>query len=51
MFASIGYKVIKLHRTKIANIELGNLKSGEYRRLKPIELKKLKLYLDNVKSD
>lgn len=51
MFASIGYKVIKLHRIKVANIELGNLKSGEYRRLKPIELKKLKLYLDNVKSD
>lgn len=46
MFASIGYKVIKLHRIKEANIELGKLKSGEYRRLKPHELVLLKKYLD-----
>ena len=48
MFASIGYKVIRLHRIKEANIELGNLKSGEYRRLKPFELMKLKKYLDGI---
>lgn len=48
MFASLGYKVIKLHRFKEANIELGNLKSGEYRRLKPHELVKLKQYLDGI---
>ena len=47
MFASIGYKVIKLHRIKEANIELGKLKSGEYRRLKPFELVSLKRYLDS----
>lgn len=47
MFASLGYKVIKLHRIKEANIELGNLKSGEYRRLKPFELVQLKKYLDS----
>ena len=46
MFATQGYKVIKLHRIKEANIELGNLKSGEYRRLKPFELKQLRAYLD-----
>lgn len=46
MFKSVGYNVTKLHRIKEANIELGNLKSGEYRRLKPIELVKLKKYLD-----
>lgn len=46
MFATLGYKVIKLHRISEANIELGNLKSGEYRRLKPFELVKLKKYLD-----
>ena len=46
MFSSLGYKVIKLHRIKEANITLGNLKSGEYRQLKPYELKKLKRYLD-----
>lgn len=48
MFASIGYKVIKLHRIKEANIELGNLKSGEYRRLKPRELVLLRNYLDGT---
>lgn len=48
MFASFGYKVIKLHRIKEANIELGKLKSGEYRRLKPHELVLLKQYLDGV---
>ena len=46
MFESLGYHVTKLHRIKEANIELGNLKSGEYRRLKPIELVKLKKYLN-----
>ena len=46
MFATLGYKVIKLHRIKEANIELGKLKSGEYRRLKPFELVTLKKYLD-----
>ena len=46
MFNTIGYNVIKLHRIKEANIELGDLKIGEYRRLKPFELKQLNKYLD-----
>lgn len=46
MFKSVGLEVIKLHRIKEANISLGTLKSGEYRRLKPYELTKLKKYLD-----
>lgn len=46
MFKTLGYNVIKLHRIKEANLELGDLKSGEYRRLKPIELVRLKRYLD-----
>ena len=46
MFEKLGYHVLKLHRIKEANIELGNLKSGEYRRLKPYEIKKLNDYLD-----
>jgi len=46
MFATLGYKVTRLHRIREANIELGNLKSGEYRRLKPYELVCLKKYLD-----
>ena len=46
MFETVGYKVIRLHRIKEGNLELGDLKSGEYRRLKPFEIKKLKRYLD-----
>ena len=46
MFNTLGYNVIKLHRIKEANIELGDLKVGEYRRLKPFELKLLNKYLD-----
>ena len=47
MFKAIGYNVTKLHRIKEATIELGNLRYGEYRLLKPYELKKLKNYLDS----
>ena len=45
MFETIGVKVIKLHRLMEAGIELKDLRSGEYRRLKPFELAKLKKYL------
>ncbi len=43
MFERIGYPVIKLIRTKINGISLGNLKPGEYRFLNPEEVNKLKL--------
>lgn len=46
MFMTQGIEVIKLHRIKEANISLGELKNGEYRRLKPFELSKLRKYLD-----
>ncbi len=46
MFASVGFKVVKLHRIAEANITLGHLRSGEYRQLKPYEIKKLKEYLN-----
>ena len=45
MMESIGYDVTKLHRIKEACVELGDLKAGEYRQLKPHEVKKLKAYL------
>lgn len=44
MFELLEYAVLKLHRIQIANIELGNLKSGQYRKLKPYEIVKLKKY-------
>lgn len=45
MFMTVGAKVIRLHRIKEANIELGNLQPGEYRLLKPFEVVKLKKFL------
>ena len=48
MFAAYGYDVVSLKRIREANIVLGDLKSGEYRRLKPYEVKKLKKYLDRT---
>ena len=46
MFETIGAQVIRLHRIREANIELGNLQPGEYRKLKPVEVVRLKKYLD-----
>jgi 23S rRNA pseudouridine2605 synthase len=42
MLEIAGHQVLKLKRTRIAGIELGNLKSGEYRYLKPEEVAKIK---------
>ena len=47
MFEIFGFKVTRLNRIKEANITLGKLQVGEYRKLKPIEVVKLKKYLDN----
>lgn len=41
MFESIGYEVLKLKREKIAFLNLTGLKSGEYRKLNPKEVKTL----------
>lgn len=41
MFESIGYKVLKLKREKVAFLDLSGLKSGEYRKLNIKEIKKL----------
>lgn len=42
MFARIGHSVIKLVRTRINGLQLGALKPGEYRYMKPEEIEKLK---------
>ena len=46
LFEHLGYDVKKLTRISIGNINLGNLKSGEYRLLTNNELKELKNYLN-----
>lgn len=48
MFKTVHADVIRLNRIKEANIELGNLRQGEYRKLKPIEVSKLKKYLNII---
>ncbi len=41
MFESVGYDVIKLTRVRFAFLDVKSLKSGEYRKLLPHEVKKL----------
>ena len=41
MCSNLGYKVVKLKRIRIMNIELGGLKCGEYRLVEGTEKKKL----------
>ncbi|MFW6298768.1 MAG: pseudouridine synthase [Bacillota bacterium] len=43
VFEAMGHPVLKLKRTRFAILTLEGLKKGEYRRLTPHELKKLKL--------
>jgi 23S rRNA pseudouridine2605 synthase len=42
MLEQIGHPVLKLKRIRINGIELGDLKPGEYRYLKPAEISKMK---------
>ncbi|MCD7809284.1 MAG: rRNA pseudouridine synthase [Erysipelotrichaceae bacterium] len=42
MFESVGFEVKRLHRSQIGNVHLDGLKPGEYRRLKPHEVKELR---------
>ena len=39
MCLALGYNVVDLKRTRILNVELGNLKPGEHREIKGEELK------------
>lgn len=41
MFLFFGYKVTRLHRKQYAFLTLGGLQTGEYRTLKPFEVKRL----------
>lgn len=41
MCAVFGYEVLRLQRIRIINVKLGGLKSGQWRDLKPVELKGL----------
>ena len=42
MFESVGHPVKRLHRISVGCVNLKGLRPGEYRRLKPQEVKDLK---------
>lgn len=44
MCIAIGHPVLSLRRTAMANIKLGHLAPGQYRHLRPLEIKGLKNY-------
>lgn len=48
MFETIGYKVVALHRVKIGNIDLKDIKIGEWRYLKKEEVEKIKKYIHKL---
>lgn len=50
MMARIGHKVMQLIRVRFGPLNLGKLKSGEYRRLSDTELKKLREMLNEKHS-
>lgn len=47
MMEALNYNVTRLHRSKLAFIECKDLKPGEYRRLKPFEVKQLRELANN----
>jgi 23S rRNA pseudouridine2604 synthase len=52
MCAHLGYKVTRLKRTRIMNVELGNLALGKYRNLTPVELETIfKLIASSDKTE
>lgn len=56
MFKALGFKVLYLKRTTLGPIKIGNLKTGNYRKLTPNEIKllnemKLKLNLKKVEKE
>jgi 23S rRNA pseudouridine2604 synthase len=48
MCSFFGYKVVRLQRVRIMNIELGNLRVGQWRELTPAEVKGLMREVDSA---
>ena len=46
MFETLNYEVTRLNRIKEGPLTLGTLQPGQYRKLKPVEVKSLKKYLE-----
>ena len=50
MIEHIGYNVVHLKRIRHATIDLVGLKKGQYKPIKPKQIKELKSYLDKIKE-
>ncbi len=50
MFETLGYKVLELHRESFGNFTLGNLKTGEYRKLTKEEIEETIKRKQNAKE-
>ena len=50
MVEHLGYNVVHLKRVRHATIDLVGLKKGQYKPIKPKQIKELKTYLDKIKE-
>ena len=50
MIVYLGHNVVHLKRIRHATIDLTGLKKGQYKPLKPKQIKELKAYLDKIKE-
>ncbi len=51
MFEHLGFKVKSLKRVQHATITIGNLKRGEIKPIKPLQIRELKTYLEKLKKN
>lgn len=51
MFEYLGHKVINLKRIRHATIDVIGLKRGQYKQLKPKQIRELKSYLEKIKEN
>ncbi|MEG2244137.1 MAG: pseudouridine synthase [Erysipelotrichaceae bacterium] len=50
MMEALGFEVRRLHRKQLGFLRVDNMSQGDYRRLKPIEIKKLRVLSDEGKD-
>jgi 16S rRNA U516 pseudouridylate synthase RsuA-like enzyme len=50
VWLSLGYRVRRLKRVRIMNVELGDLPAGKYRPLDDLEMRKLRELTQGAKS-
>ena len=51
MFEYLGHKVINLKRIRHATVDVIGLKRGQFKQLKPKQIRELKSYLEKIKEN